>query len=149
MKTTKSPDSDTVLRVSRVFNAPRDKVYRAWTDPEELAKWWGPDGMTPTIEDFEARPGGRYRTGMRAPVGSEFWVGGEFAEVVPNERLVFGWAWQEDGVPGHETRVTVEFRDADGGTEVVLLHELFLDATSRDQHQDGWSSSFDCLARIL
>lgn len=106
-------ESPNTLRLERVFRAPPSTVFRAWTDPGELAKWWGPDGYE-TVDALDVRPGGRYRTGMTGPDGTQLWVGGVFKEVTENERLVFTWAWEEDGVPGHETQVTLTLRDRGG-----------------------------------
>lgn len=141
--------SEIKLDIKRVFKAPRAKVYQAWTDPKALAKWWGPEGMVPIIESFEAKIGRTYRTGMRAADGTTYWVSGAFTEVVPNERIVFTWAWENDGVRGHETRVTVWFADAGADTSVHLRHELFESVESRDQHNQGWTSSLGCLDAAL
>ena len=149
-QTTTAPEEDTVLRMTRVFDAPREKVFRAWTDPEALKQWWGPEGYKATVDSLESTPGGHYRTCMTSPDGNDMWVGGLFKEVKPFDRLVFTFAWeQEDGKLGHETQVTVEFREVDGGTELTLVHEFFLDAESRDLHGQGWTSSLNCLDETL
>ena len=144
--------AESTLEISRVFKAPRDKVYNAWVDPKALAQWWGPEGHTATIDTLEVKPGGTYRTAMTSPEGVEMWVGGRFNEVIANEKLVFTWAWEDSDHPGqsgHETKVTIEFQDAPGGTEVKLRHELFENAEQRDMHEMGWNSSFVCLAKTV
>ena len=142
-------ESPNTLRLERVFRAPPSTVFRAWTDPGELAKWWGPDGYETTVDALDVRPGGRYRTGMTGPDGTQLWVGGVIKEVTENERLVFTSAWEEDGVPGHETQVTLTLRDRGGGTEMLLVHEFFTDRESCNNHEHGWSSSLTCLEKIL
>ena len=99
--------------------------------------------------EIDLRTGGRYRTCMRTPEGDR-WVGGEYTEVTPPERLVFTWAWEGDhAADSPDTLVTVEFRDLGDMTEVALTHERFGSAESRDQHRHGWSSSLDCLEKAL
>ncbi len=145
-------DAETTLQISRVFKASREKVYNAWVDPKALAQWWGPEGHTATIDVLEVKPGGTYRTAMTSPEGVEMWVGGTFNEVSANEKLVFTWAWEDaekPGQSGHETRVTIAFQDAAGGTEVTLTHELFENVEQRNMHEMGWSSTFVCLANVV
>lgn len=141
----------TALEIHRLFKAPRAKVYNAWVDAEALARWWGPEGYRAKVAALEVKPGGVYRTSMTGPDGVERWVGGVFDEVVDNEKLVFSWAWEETeaGHTGNQTRVTIEFRDAPGGTEVALTHELFQDVEQRDMHRLGWTSSLVCLAEVV
>jgi uncharacterized protein YndB with AHSA1/START domain len=148
MATTK-PGSETVLVLTRTFAAPREKVFRAWTDPALLKKWWaaGP-GFTPTVAEIDLRVGGRYRLGMRAPdADADYVVAGTYREVQRPARLVYTWAWEGAGAP--ETLVTVEFLDRGAQTEVILTHEQFADASDRDQHASGWSGCLDNLARVL
>lgn len=142
-------NADMVLTITRTFDAPREAVYRAFTEAEELKRWWGPQGMTCPVAELDVRPGGRYRTEMHAPDGGVYVTTGEFREVAPPERLVFTWVWGEGEMAGHETLVTIELRDDDGATELTLTHVRFPDAAKRDLHDQGWSSSLDCLSDIL
>ena len=142
-------DDDTVLTLTRTFAAPREAIFRAFTEAEILRTWWGPKGTTCPVAEIDARPGGRYRIEMHAPDGSVYVATGEFREVAPPERLVFTFIWCEGEMAGHETLVTVELRDHGGATELTLTHERFPDAAKRDMHNQGWSSSLDCLADIL
>ena len=137
------------LRIERWFDAPRELVFEAWTDPEHLAKWWGPEGVTVPVYEVDARVGGKFRTCMAGPDGSENWVQGVYREVEPPGKLVFTWAWEEDGVPGHETLVTVELFETDGGTNLVMTHEGFETEESCQMHNMGWSSSLNCLETAL
>lgn len=144
-----STDAERTLTITRRLAAPRDVVFRAWTDPAELVRWWGPDGFTIPRCEMEVRPGGAWRTCMVSPQGREHIVSGVYREIVAPERLVFTWGWETDGVRGHETVVTLEFRDRDGQTEFVLTQGVFETVDGRDSHGSGWSSAFDCLERHL
>jgi uncharacterized protein YndB with AHSA1/START domain len=143
------PNDALVLRLSRSFAAPRDRVFRAFTSPAQLAKWWGPKGFTVPACTLDVRVGGAWRTVMRSPEGKDHIVSGVYREIVPPERLVFTWAWEEDGARGHETVVTIELSETPGGTRLELTHEPFETEDSRNAHRDGWSSCLDCLEQAL
>ncbi len=132
------------LRLTRFFDAPRARVFRAFTDPQILKRWWGPDGITTPNPEVDLRVGGAYRLEMHGSQGVDHVIGGQYREIVAGEKLVFSWAWEGGGMGG-QTLVTLEFRDRDGGTELSLTHEGFDDAESCERHNRGWSSSFDCL----
>lgn len=142
-------DTSRVLELERVFPAPVETVYRAWTDPADLARWWGPKGMAGEVHEMDLRPGGRWMTSMRRPNGDVSQVGGLYEVIDPPRRLVFTWAWIRDGVPGHETRVTLSFDPEGEGTRLRLRQETFQDTDARDKHAEGWGSSFDCLEEML
>ena len=138
------------LTLSRVFAAPRERVYRAFSDGADVAKWFGPQGFACTVFEFDCRPGGRYRLEMRSPDGNLHPLSGEFREVSSPERLVYTWVWGgEGGMAGMETLVAVDFREVDGDTEVQLTHSLLPSAAQVDGHRGGWSSSWESLAEIL
>jgi uncharacterized protein YndB with AHSA1/START domain len=140
---------ETTLHLSRKFPAPREKVFRAWTEPEELKKWWGPDGYATPIAEVDLRAGGHYRFGMRKlPDGDILYLTGTYREVRPPEKLVYTWRWEAEPERG-ETLVTVEFLDRGGSTEVVLTHEFFLNQKLRDGHERGWNGGLDKLAKLL
>jgi uncharacterized protein YndB with AHSA1/START domain len=146
MKTADVP----VLRINRTFEAPRERVFRAFTDPGRLQRWWGPEGMSAPVCELDPRPGGAWRTTMRSSDGKEVTVSGVYKEIDPPSRLVFTWAWtQEDGSRGQETTVTLEFLDRGEATELVLTQEGFVDEEIRGKHQQGWGSCFDCLDQAL
>ena len=136
------PRANLTLNVSRVFDVPRERVFRAWTDPTLLEKWWGPPGFTCPTAQVDLRAGGRYRLAMKPPEGETFYLGGEFREIRPPERLVYTWQWEGDPL---ETLVTVEFKDLGARTEVILTHERFPDAEAVARHTDGWNG---CLLRL-
>lgn len=137
-----------VLRMEREFKAPPARVFAAFTDPALFARWWGPEGMACPVCEIDLRVGGKWRTCMRGDKG-EHWVSGVYREIAPPRRLAFTWAWEENGVCGHETVVELEFLPAGGNTRLVLNHRGFESADSRDKHSQGWGSSFNCLDRQL
>jgi uncharacterized protein YndB with AHSA1/START domain len=141
---------DRELVITRVFDAPRGLVFKAWTEPKRLTRWWGPRGFTTPVCEMDVRPGGAFRFGMRSPQGTDHWLRGAFREIVEPERLVCTWAWEDEkGKPGHETLLTVTFAEHDGKTRLTLRQAVFESVTSRDAHQDGWASGLDCLAEYL
>jgi uncharacterized protein YndB with AHSA1/START domain len=143
------PSTQDTLNLRRIFKAPREKIFRAWTDPEELKKWWGPEGYTTPSAEVDLRVGGKYRLGMRKlPDGQIFYLSGIYREVRPPERLVYTWRWEAQPEHG-ETLVTVEFRQVGDSTEVVLTHERFPTEKARDDHNRGWTGCLDRLAKVL
>ena len=143
--------SEHTLQIKRTFAATREKVFRAWTNPEEVKKWFGPEGYaTPSVE-IELRTGGKYRFGMKKlPDGELFYLSGVFREVKPSEKLVYTWQWEGgEGPQAGETLVTVEFRTLGSSTEVILTHEFFPTDEARKGHEMGWGSCLDGLAKIL
>jgi len=142
--------ADRVLKITRTFDAPRSLVFKAWTEPEHMARWWGPRGFTSTVLKNELRPGGAYRIHMLGPDG-DHWSQGVYREIVPPERLVMVGSWADaHGNPTRpETVLTLTF-EAQGEKTKLRLHQTgFESVTARDAHNSGWSSSFDCLADYL
>jgi uncharacterized protein YndB with AHSA1/START domain len=143
--------ADRELVITRVFDAPRGLVFKAWTGPEHLERWQGaPRGFTVTAHKMEVRPGGAYRVCMRSPEGVDHWLQGVYREVVEPERLVFTHVWLDaQGRPGKETLVTITFAERGGKTELALHQTGFKSVESRDGHKGGWTSTFDRLADYL
>ena len=140
---------DKVLRMERLIAAPPERVFNLWTEPDQLTKWWGPDGFDTPACAMDVRPGGHWRTTMRSPEGNLHTVSGVYRVIDPPRRLVFTWGWEDDsGGRGHETEVTVTFEAAPGGTRLVLTQQTFAETEQCKRHGHGWSSSFDCLERI-
>ena len=137
------------LRLERQLPATPERVFAAFTDEGQFAQWWGPEGMTCPRAEIDARVGGRYRASIRRPDGAEMWVGGVYREVDPPRRLVFTWAWEENGTPGHEMLVALTFERSGAGTRLSLRQTKFLSNESRDQHEHGWASSLNCLEQYL
>jgi uncharacterized protein YndB with AHSA1/START domain len=135
------------LVIRRVFDAPRTLVFRAWTQPEHLARWWGPKGFTLVAYEIDVRPGGGWYRRMRSPEGAEYVKRGVYREIVPPERLVFTYVNEDsDGSLGLETVVTVTFEDLGERTRLTLHHTGFDSIPSRDGHEGGWNSA---LARFV
>jgi uncharacterized protein YndB with AHSA1/START domain len=142
--------ADTALSITRILDAPRERVWRAWSDPAEASRWLGPGGWTGTFKSSNLNPGGSYTIEMKHEDGDEMVAEGKFREVVPMERLVYTWAWRgEDGKPGHETLITVTFKSVGSKTELTLRHEGFETKESRDNHDIGWKGCFDKLEELL
>jgi uncharacterized protein YndB with AHSA1/START domain len=143
--------TDLDLTITRVFDAPRELVFEVWTNPDHLAKWWGPTGFTAGSVTVKLTEGGGWRTCIRDDAnGVELWSRGVYHEITPPERLVFSFAWEEpQGTPGHDTLVTVTFADRDGRTEMTFHQAIFETVESRDGHVSGWTASFDDLTAYL
>jgi len=124
-------------------------VLRAFTDAQELAKWWGPNGFTIPSLDFEPRVGGTYRIEMQPPEGDPFHLAGEFREVSLPTRLGFTFVWEPPDPDDLETLVSLSFRDRGGSTEVVLTQGPFKTEARLALHRDGWTDSLDRLERLL
>ena len=137
------------LTLSRHYPVAPEKVWRAWTDPEALKKWWGPTpGEAVSLAELDVRVGGRFRIIFGGAEGREHECAGVYKEVVPNRKLVFTWTWP-NSTPERESLVTIVFRSASWGTELIFKHEQFIDETVRDNHQRGWSAAFEKLATFL
>jgi uncharacterized protein YndB with AHSA1/START domain len=137
------------LNLKRSYPVPPEKVWRAWTDPQALKKWWGPGpDHAVSLAELDVRVGGRFRIVFGGPEGKDHECAGVYREVVPNRKLVFTWTWPNT-TPERESLVTVEFRAVGNGTELDFLHEQLFDETVRDDHKRGWSSSLDKLDGYL
>jgi uncharacterized protein YndB with AHSA1/START domain len=142
--------ADRVLTITRIFDAPRSLVFKAWTDSDHIARWWGPRGFKSDVIKNDLRPGGAYRIHMLGPDG-DHWTQGLYREVVPPERLVMVGSWADaQGNPTRpETTLTLLFEDVGGKTKLTLHNAIFESVTARDLHNGGWNSSLDCLAEYL
>jgi len=138
------------LVITRILDAPRELVFKAWTEPDRVIRWWGPRGFTTAHYELDFRPDGAYRVCMRSPEGTEHWQRGVCREVVEPERLVFTFAWEDsEGKPGHETVVTVTLAEFGAKTKLTLHQAVFETVTARDLHQGGWASALEWLAEYL
>jgi uncharacterized protein YndB with AHSA1/START domain len=138
------------LEIKRFINAPRSRVYAAWTDPAQLKEWWGPERVRTRNFIAEARVGGKYRWDLINQDDEEMSVFGEYRELVPEKKIVFTWKWDDDEVwENRDSIVTVELFDHDGGTEVRLTHVQLPSEESRDRHNEGWNSVLDRLEKFL
>jgi uncharacterized protein YndB with AHSA1/START domain len=138
-----------MLEIERVLPAPPAAIFAACSDPNELAKWWGPAGFIIPSLKFHARAGETYRIEMQPPEGDRFYLTGEFREVDPPARLAFTFAWEDPDPDDVETLAALSFRDVGGSTEVALRQGPFKTEARRALHRDGWSDSFDKLERLI
>jgi len=136
------------LTLARSYPVAPEKVWRAWTDPEAIRRWWGPGNEPVSLAELDVRVGGRFRIVFGGPDGKAHECAGVYREVVSNRKLVFTWAWP-NSTPERESLVTITLRAAGKGTELVFLHEQLFDETVRDSHKRGWSGALDKLERFL
>jgi uncharacterized protein YndB with AHSA1/START domain len=147
---TTKPAEKTSLEIKRFINAPRERVYAAWTDPVQLKEWWGPKEVRTLEIVADTRVGGKYRWDLVNQEGEKMSVFGEYRELVPGKRVVFTWKWDDDEAwENYTSVVSVDFFDRDGGTELTLKHEKLPSEESRDRHNEGWSSVIDRLEQYL
>jgi uncharacterized protein YndB with AHSA1/START domain len=140
--------AERALTLTRIFDAPRELVWKAWTEQEHARHWWGPRHHPSTHVEIDARVGGTWRIRLTGVAdGRELWHGGVFREVVRPERLVFTFAW--DGERGEENLVTITLTEENGKTRMSFRQEPFVSADQREGHGEGWSSAFDRLDEAL
>jgi uncharacterized protein YndB with AHSA1/START domain len=137
------------LTLKRRLNARPEQVYAAWTDPEQIAHWFGPaETVAGSVRAaMDVRVGGRFRVNFKTGDGEYHEVGGTYQEVVPGERLVFSWAWHS--TPERESLVVVTLQADRDGTLLTLHHEQFFDQAARDGHERGWTGTLDKLEKYL
>jgi len=153
---------DQTLVITRVFDAPRSLVFKAWTEPERVMRWWGPKGFTTPVCEIDLRPGGTYRNCMRSPEGQDFWSQGVYREIVEPERIVCTDTFaDESGNPVSpeyygmspdwpaEALITVTFAEHAGKTRLTLRHSPLPLGPERDMCEQGWTESLDKLADYL
>ena len=142
--------TDRQLVVTRVIDAPRRLVFKAWIEPDHVARWWGPQGFTTTFCDMDIRPGGKFRVCMRSPEGTDHWKRGVYREIVAPERIVFTFAWEDAaGNPRHELLTTVTFAEQGTKTKLTLHQALFETAEGCDDHRRGWTSWLERFAEYM
>ena len=142
------PAAKPSLTIRRRIGAPPEKVFRAWTDPQQIVRWFGPAGADAVRAEMDARVGGRFRVVFRTPDGEQHDVSGEYREVTPGAKLVFTWRWRT--MPERESLVSVAMKDdGAGGTVLTLTHEQCFDEAARDRHHGGWSGALDKLEQLF
>ncbi|MDB6016561.1 MAG: hypothetical protein JWR19_1050, partial [Pedosphaera sp.] len=152
LPTRETPNQDLIL--TRVFAAPRELVWQAWTDPKHLAQWWGPNGFTNPVCEVDVRPGGAMRIHMRGPNGIVYPMTGVYQEIVEPERIVFSsGALDKEGKMLFEVLTTVTFTEQDGQT-TQTLHVHIVKATPQAAphlkgQKAGWSQSLERLAAYV
>jgi len=143
--------SDLEIVMTRVFDAPRDLVFKAYTDPEAIPQWWGQRASTTTVDKMDVRPGGVWRYIQRDADGNEYAFNGEYREIIPPERLVNTFEFEP--MPGHVTVDTATFEDVDGKTRLTVS-SLFTCIEDRDGMlssgmEEGAIETWDRLAEYL
>ncbi len=139
-----------VLHMRRVFRAPRERVFNAFTRAEAMRQWMCPKEFTVPSAEADFRLGGRFRVAMRAPDGNTVAVSGTYQEIQPPELLVFTWQWE----PGHsmagiQTTVRVELFDRGAETMMLMTHTGLPSEEERASHEWGWSGAFETLAALV
>lgn len=150
------------LLITRTFNAPVELVWKAWTDPEHLMRWWGPKNFSTPACKLDFRVGGKYLYCMRSPEGQDFWSTGTFKEIIPLRKIVFTDSFADadgnvvpashygipDDIP-QELLVTLTFEWVDGKTKFTLRHEGMPAGEMSKMTLAGWNEMFDKLAETL
>lgn len=152
--------NDNQLTLTRTFSAPRELVWRAWTDPALYQQWWGPAHFTCPVARFDLRVGGQWLSCMRSPDGQDFWSTGFYREIAPYDRIVYTDSFSDEhgtivpaahyGLPGDfplEMLVTVTFAEQEGKTVMTLVHSGL--PAGDENTKAGWSQSFDKLAAAV
>jgi uncharacterized protein YndB with AHSA1/START domain len=160
--TDNTPAATKDLVIERIFDAPRELVWRAWTEPEHFMRWWGPKDFTSPECQIDLRVGGKYLFCMQWPDGRKNWTTGTYEEIIPLEKIVFSDHFaDEDGniVPATHyglsedfptrTLVTVTFEDLGGKTRMTLTHAGMLAGEMGEMAGEGWDQSFDKMAASL
>jgi uncharacterized protein YndB with AHSA1/START domain len=150
------------LVITRVFDAPRELVFKAWSEPERMMRWWGPKGFTTPVCKIDFRVGGKFLNCMRSPDGKDYWSTGVYREIIEPERIVCTDSFADAegnvvpashyGMTGDvpmEMLITVTFEDQDGKTKLTLRHAGLPGGEHSDGANQGWSESFDKLAEYV
>jgi uncharacterized protein YndB with AHSA1/START domain len=154
--------NDQELIIERIFEAPPERLWQAWTNPEQMKRWWGPKDFTAPSVEIDLRVGGKYLSCMRSPEGKEFWSGGVYRQIVPLEKIVVTDSFTDEkgkvvpasqyGMTGDwplELLVTVTFEAQAGKTKMTLRHLGLPAGESLEECRQGWNQSFDKLAEAL
>jgi uncharacterized protein YndB with AHSA1/START domain len=141
---------DRVLKVSRVIATTPERLFDAWTKPEVLLRWWGPENAGVGEQELDIRVGGIWRTKLVNTMGGDFTCSGVYRAIDRPHRIAFTWAWtQPDGSRGHETLVDVSFEEVERGTRLTVVQQTFESAEQRDMHNQGWTSTLNKLERMF
>jgi uncharacterized protein YndB with AHSA1/START domain len=141
-----------VVTITRILNAPRERVFAAWTDPALMNQWFAPSEAFTVTASTDPRPGGSFDIEMFwREKNSKHTATGKYLEIVPPEKIVMSWDWKESNPldPARGSTVTVELRDLGGKTELTLTHAMIQEESSRLSHFQGWTGSTNRLARIF
>jgi uncharacterized protein YndB with AHSA1/START domain len=152
----------TELIITRTFDAPRNLVWKAWTEPEYAMRWWGPKDFTAPVCKIDLHEGGNYHFCMRAPDGQDFWSKGTYREIVEPERLIMTDSFSDEqgnivpasnyGMEGEwplELLVTLTFEEQNGKTKFTLRHSGLPEGQMKELTYAGWNESFDKLNEVV
>lgn len=148
------PETRDVLVIKRIFSAPIDRVFDAWTKAEVLAKWFGPVGFLVSCSEINLSVGGKYEIEINSPDGKRIRHFGHYVEIKKPHKLAFTWMLEDQSCKGSaglcaETLVNIEFKCIEQATEITLTHERLPNKEAYDGHQFGWQSSLDSLTTYL
>ena len=153
-----------MLRIIRIFNARRERVWKAWTDPEDIKRWWGPKDFSAPIAQIDFRVGGKYLLAMRSPDGKDFWSTGVYKEIIPMERIVISDSFSDEkgnvvsasyyGMSADfplEMTAEMTFEDIDGKTRFTVFYPDLGKMSEKDRRdmEQGWNESFDKLEAVF
>ena len=137
------------LTLHRKFPVAPEKVWRAWTDPQALKRWFGPGEQQPvSVAEADLQVGGRFRLVFGGPDGNEHEAAGVYKEVQTHRKLVFSWCWPRS-TPDRVSLITILLRPEGKGTDMEFRHEQFFDQAARDGHEGGWTAAFGKLETFL
>lgn len=138
------------VKLQRVVGASAERVYRAWTDPEQIKKWFGCEYVTNIEVSQDLVVGGAYEVRMTTSTDDGvITINGEYREIVPNKKLVYTWNSDSPEYPARDTLVSVQFNQRDNGTEIVVEHTNFALEKSVEGHSIGWTASFNKISEML
>lgn len=137
------------LVIERSFDAPRALLFKVWTDPAHMARWWGCDYMTNNKIVNDLRVGGDFESKMTLADGSNHIISGRYLEIDAPARLKFTWTWVNGDQKGSDSIVTVDLKEDGDATRMTLRHERFATVEECDSHREGWTASVDRLAQEL
>ena len=143
----KRADSLLILVVRRTIAAAPERLFDAWTRPEQLRQWWGPTGVICTAAESDLRLGGSYRIANQFPDGRVVWINGEFFSIERPREL--GYTWRLGSQQEAHERVIVRFEPRGAQTEIIVTHERIRDATDRESHQQGWAGCLQGLETYI
>jgi uncharacterized protein YndB with AHSA1/START domain len=146
--TSDSHSQDSTLVVRKIIQATPERLFTAWTQPQQLKKWWGPESVICVDAEVDLRVGGNYRIGNKLPDGTILWITGEFQVIERPHKLVYTWRIGPESRPAELVTVSFEPRAA-GATEVIVVHERIPNKIVRDTHEHGWTGCLEGLAKYL
>jgi uncharacterized protein YndB with AHSA1/START domain len=148
-RTTNAQSTQTELVITRVLDAPRDIVWKAWADRDQSVQWWGPKGFTTRVLEWDQRPGGAWRAIMYSPEGTEHPQHGVYKEIAPPQRMIYTFIWEDEDTPDRVATVTVTFTPRGDQTEMTFRKGPFRSEEWRRGEEDGWNESFDRLEEYV